>query len=74
MKKVYRIFFVQSNEAKTKTDLGITLGKYKVEGTGWTRAYQMMQRDINGNLPHGKILFEELKFNTSKKAVVTTKV
>jgi hypothetical protein len=60
MKKVYRVYFVHNNEAKTRVDLGITLGKYKFEGLGWTRAAQLVTRDHMGALPRGKIEFEAL--------------
>jgi hypothetical protein len=61
MKKTYRIIFTHQNDAKTRVDLGMTLGKYKVEGIGWTRAYQLIQKDTQGNFPYGKITFEEMK-------------
>lgn len=57
MNKRYRIFFVLHNEAKTKIDLGVTLGKYKVDGIGWSRAYQLVNRDNNNELPHGHVEF-----------------
>jgi hypothetical protein len=60
MKKIYRISFVHS-DSKNKLYLGITLGKYKVEGIGWTRAFQLVQRDSFGNLPLGRIEFEEMR-------------
>lgn len=70
LKKVFRVYFVSHNEAKTRTDLGVTLGKYKTEGIGWTRAFQLLSRDNNGSMPHGHIEFEQVQSLSKLKEVI----
>ncbi len=55
----YRVYFVHNNESKTRVNLGVVLEKNKNEGMGWARAYQLVARDVNNNLPHGHIEFEK---------------